>query len=163
MKPCGRSWPLGNAVLQCRSAAHGQDAHATAARHAQEHYARMLLPAPTHFRECAKRDEKPVNWLAAERTVSLSLRGKQQRDSLKLTERSGNVYENKGSLCKTWKRGGNVIENKGSYEFNPVMLLKGNDLCNAYFGKTPNLSRCSRSGSVPMFAIGKPASTKGQI
>jgi hypothetical protein len=32
----------------------------------------------------------------------------------KLNERTGNVYENKGSLCKTRKRTGNVYENKGT-------------------------------------------------
>jgi hypothetical protein len=33
----------------------------------------------------------------------------------KLTERTGNIYENKGSLWKTKRRSGDVIENKGTY------------------------------------------------
>jgi hypothetical protein len=34
--------------------------------------------------------------------------------SLKMNERSGNVYENKGTLWKTRERSGNVYENKGT-------------------------------------------------
>ena len=34
--------------------------------------------------------------------------------SLKLKERTGNVYENKGTVWKDWERTGNVIENKGT-------------------------------------------------
>jgi hypothetical protein len=33
----------------------------------------------------------------------------------KLNERTGNVYENKGSLWKTWEQSSNVIETKGTY------------------------------------------------
>ena len=44
-----------------------------------EHYAAMLLPAPTHSRECAKRDEKPPNWLAVLRTKSLPSDRKEER------------------------------------------------------------------------------------
>jgi hypothetical protein len=33
--------------------------------------------------------------------------------TLKMTERSGNVIENKGPLLKKWERNGNVYENKG--------------------------------------------------
>jgi hypothetical protein len=45
----------------------------------REHDAATLLPAPTHFRECAKRDEKPTKWLAAPQTRSLSGQGEQKR------------------------------------------------------------------------------------
>jgi hypothetical protein len=34
-------------------------------------------------------------------------------NSCKLKEQSGNAYENKGPLWKTWERSWNVIENKG--------------------------------------------------
>ena len=37
-----------------------------------------------------------------------------KENSLKLKERTGNVYENKGPLQKTRERSGNVIENKGT-------------------------------------------------
>jgi hypothetical protein len=47
-----------------------------------------------------------------------------KENSLKLTERSGNVYENKGSLWKTRERSGNVYENTGSYPLKVGMLLK---------------------------------------
>jgi hypothetical protein len=39
---------------------------------------------------------------------------KARENSLKLKERTGNVYENKGPLWKTRGRSGNVIENKGT-------------------------------------------------
>jgi hypothetical protein len=37
-----------------------------------------------------------------------------QTNSSNLTERSLNVYENKGLLWKTWEQSLNVIENKGT-------------------------------------------------
>jgi hypothetical protein len=69
-----------------------------------------------HSRECAKRDEdeKAANWHAAQRTKSLPSGGEAKRNSSKMNERCGNVYENKGSLWKTWERGWNVYENKGT-------------------------------------------------
>jgi hypothetical protein len=45
-------------------------------------------------------------------------------EDLKVKERSGNVYENKGSPLENRERSGNVIENKGSYEQDAGMLLK---------------------------------------
>ncbi len=89
-----------------------------------EHYAAMLLPAPTHFRECAKRDEKPTSWLAVPQTRSRSLQGKRKRDSLEMHERRGNLYENKESLWKTRDRNGNVYENKATYPPKAGILLK---------------------------------------
>jgi hypothetical protein len=41
-----------------------------------------------------------------------------------LTERAGDVIENKGPLWKTQGLSGNVIENKGSYALKAGMLLK---------------------------------------
>jgi hypothetical protein len=38
-----------------------------------------------------------------------------------LTERSANVYENKGSAFSGLDQGGNVIENKGSYTLKAGM------------------------------------------
>ena len=81
-----------------------------------------MLFAPIRSRKCAKRDEKPAIGEVAPRTESSSLHGKQVNDSTKKTERTGNVYENKGPLWKTWERPGNVYENKGSYPFDPGML-----------------------------------------
>ena len=40
-----------------------------------QEYAATLLLAPTRFRESAKQDEKPTNWLAAPQTRSLLWRG----------------------------------------------------------------------------------------
>jgi hypothetical protein len=45
-----------------------------------------------------------------------------------MTERSGNVYENKGSAFHGPQQRTNVIENTGSYEFKAGMLLKRNDV-----------------------------------
>jgi hypothetical protein len=39
---------------------------------------------------------------------------KARENSLKLEERSGNVYDNKGPLWKTRGRSWNVVENKGT-------------------------------------------------
>jgi hypothetical protein len=38
-----------------------------------------------------------------------------RKNYLRLNERCGNVYENKGLLWKTWGRSWNVIENKATY------------------------------------------------
>jgi len=45
-------------------------------------------------------------------------------EDLKMKERFGNIYENKGPLWKEPERSRNVIENKCSYTFNMGMLLK---------------------------------------
>jgi hypothetical protein len=72
-------------------------------------------PGPTRFRECATRGEKPQDWLAALRKKSLPSEGEAGKEFLKLTERSGNVYENKGPLWKSRARSWNLYENKGAY------------------------------------------------
>ena len=45
-------------------------------------------------------------------------------ENLKMKERRGNVYENKGPAFSNAERRGNVIENKGSYASKAGMLLK---------------------------------------
>jgi hypothetical protein len=45
-------------------------------------------------------------------------------ERLKMTERCGNVYENKGQAFSSPERSGNIAENKGSYAQNAGMLLK---------------------------------------
>jgi hypothetical protein len=45
-------------------------------------------------------------------------------DCLKMQERSGNVYENKGPGLHSPAQTGNVIENKDTYELKVGMLLK---------------------------------------
>jgi hypothetical protein len=57
-------------------------------------------------------DEKPAKRVAVSRLQSLSLEQMQEKTYSKLNERTGNVYENKGSLWKTLERTGNVYENK---------------------------------------------------
>jgi hypothetical protein len=46
----------------------------------------------------------------------------------RLNERSGNVYENKGTLWRRRDRSGNVFENKYTYPLNPGMFLKRKDV-----------------------------------
>jgi hypothetical protein len=48
--------------------------------------------------------------------------GEARKNSLKLTEQRGNLYENKGPLWKTGWQSGNVVENKGTYDFRAGML-----------------------------------------
>jgi hypothetical protein len=66
-----------------------------------------------------------------------------KQDPSKLKEQSRNVYENKGSLWKTWERSCNVIENKWTYGARPVILLKIKELIHdiAEAGCVPN-ARC---------------------
>jgi hypothetical protein len=40
------------------------------------------------------------------------MRESKKENSSKMTERRGNVYENKGPLGKIWEQSGNVIEKK---------------------------------------------------
>jgi hypothetical protein len=51
-------------------------------------------------------------------------RRSKKRDSLKLTDRFGNVYENKGPLWKNRGRSRNLHENTGTYTPKAGMLLK---------------------------------------
>jgi hypothetical protein len=52
------------------------------------------------------------------------MRESNRENSLKMTERRANLYENKGSVFHRLRRSGNVIENKASYSFNTGMLMK---------------------------------------
>jgi hypothetical protein len=49
-------------------------------------------------------------------------------EDLKLNERYGNVYENKGSAFSSPEQSGNVMENKGSCALKAEMLLKTNEI-----------------------------------
>jgi hypothetical protein len=46
--------------------------------------------------------------------VSDNSKGGETVENLKMNERYGNVYENKGPLWKTWGLSRNVYENKGT-------------------------------------------------
>ena len=58
------------------------------------------------------------------------MRERKKGNSSKMTERRGNVYENKGPLGKFWKKTG-MSQKKNTFRFNPVMLLKVNELYHA--------------------------------
>jgi aspartate carbamoyltransferase regulatory subunit len=47
---------------------------------------------------------------------------REKKDFLKLKDRSGNIYENKGSAFHSPGQSGNVIENTGSYALKAAML-----------------------------------------
>jgi hypothetical protein len=47
-----------------------------------------------------------------------------KKNSLKLTERRGNVYENKGPELKNQEQSRNLYENAGAYSRKARMLLK---------------------------------------
>ena len=52
------------------------------------------------------------------------LEEEERKNSLKMNDRCGNVYENKGPAFSSPFRSGNVIENKDSYALKPGILLK---------------------------------------
>ena len=58
------------------------------------------------------------------RTASPFLDEKEKKNSLKMSDQCGNVYENKGSALRGRRQSGNVAENKGSYALKAGMLLK---------------------------------------
>ena len=51
-----------------------------------------------------------------------------RKNSSKMNDRRGNVYENKGPQWKTCARGWNVIENKDSYALEAGISLKRKEL-----------------------------------
>ena len=58
------------------------------------------------------------------RTTSPHADTKEKKNSLKLHELCGNVYENKGSAFHGPGQSGNLIENKSGYALNAGMSLK---------------------------------------
>ena len=90
----------------------------------REHLAAMLPRPPIRSRKCPKRGEKPGKTLAFKGTTSPCSDEKEKKNSLKVREQCGNVYENKGSVFHGTVKSGNVIENKGSYALKAGILLK---------------------------------------
>jgi formylglycine-generating enzyme required for sulfatase activity len=76
----------------------------------------------------AKGSEEPGNLAGFRRTTSPHMEEKEKKNSLKLHELCGNVYENKGSAFQSSQETGNVIENTSSYAFEAGMLLKTSKL-----------------------------------
>jgi hypothetical protein len=79
-------------------------------------------PCPTDERPTER--EKMICWLTFSANHQLCRVGCNSEGIPFLNERTGNVFENKGALWKTWERSWNVHENTGTYPFNPGMLLK---------------------------------------
>jgi hypothetical protein len=58
---------------------------------------------------------------------------RKQKDSSKMQEQSGNVYENKGPGFHGPTKSGNVIENKDTYEFKAGMLMKTKEVDGSWY------------------------------
>ena len=89
-----------------------------------EHLAAMLPRSPRPALESVLGGPKArkTRWFQMD---NKSAHGREREKGLsKVKERSGNVYENKGSGLHRRERSGNVIENKGSYALKAGMLLK---------------------------------------
>jgi|GEM_PF-1056540 len=74
----------------------------------RKHLVAMLPRTPIGSRKCGKRGQKPGRLRAPGRPTSPFLETKEKKNSLKMRERSGNVYENKGRwyvVCGERKRG----------------------------------------------------------
>jgi hypothetical protein len=54
---------------------------------------------------------KARKWARCARDKKSAVAGEAKENSSKLTERRGNLYENKGPVWKTWERSWNVYEN----------------------------------------------------
>jgi hypothetical protein len=70
----------------------------------------MDCESPCHFRQ---RGQQVPFW-----------KRKWKSNFLKMNDRRGNVYENKGSVFHSPPRSGNVLENKGGYALKAGILLK---------------------------------------
>jgi hypothetical protein len=57
---------------------------------------------------------KARKWPRRARDNKSVIAGEEKKNSSKMNEQRGNVYENKGPLWKTRCQSGNVSENKGS-------------------------------------------------
>jgi hypothetical protein len=77
-----------------------------------------------HSRKYPKRANKAGEVSGFRWTRSPFAEEEKRKNSLKLKELRGNVYENKGPAFRSPGRSGNVIENKGSYALKPGILLK---------------------------------------
>ena len=90
----------------------------------REHLIAMLPRPPSRSRKCPKRGMKPAKPLGFRRTASPCPDEKQKKNSLKISDQCGDVYENKGSAFHERRQSGNVAENKGSYALKAGMSLK---------------------------------------
>ena len=90
----------------------------------RKHLTAMLPRTPIGSRKCGERGQKPGKLRVSRRTASRFSQAKEKKNSLKMNERSWNVYENKGSFFHKRGQSGNAIENKGSYGLRAGMLLK---------------------------------------
>jgi hypothetical protein len=60
-----------------------------------------------------KEGRKARKWPRHARDKKSVIAGEAKKNSSKMNERRGNLYENKGPLCKIRSQSGNVYENKG--------------------------------------------------
>ena len=89
-----------------------------------DHLAVMPPRPAVHSRNYPSRDKKPGEGPGFRWTRSPFSEEEERKSSLKMKDRRGNVYENKGPTFRSPLRSGNVVENKDSYALKPGMLLK---------------------------------------
>jgi hypothetical protein len=90
----------------------------------REHLIAMLPRPPIRSRKYPERGKKLAKPLGLRRTASPCPDEKEKKNSLKMSDQCGDVYENKGSAFHEGRQSGNVAENKGSYALRAGMLLK---------------------------------------
>jgi hypothetical protein len=89
-----------------------------------EHLAAMLPRSPSPLSKVSQAGPRARKTLRFQVDNKSERGSKREKGFLKLKERSGNVFENKGSAFHRPSQSGNIIENKGSYASKAEMLLK---------------------------------------
>jgi hypothetical protein len=84
----------------------------------------MLPRSAVHSRKCSKWGNKPGEIHGFKLTRSPFTEEEERKNSLKMNDRSGKVYENKGPVFRSPGRSWNLIENKDGYALKPGILLK---------------------------------------
>jgi hypothetical protein len=117
----------------------------------REHFIAMLPRPPIRSRKGPKPGKKSGKPLGFRRTASPCLDEKEKKNSLKMRDQYGDVYENKGSAFHERGRSGNVAENKGTYTSKAGMLLKTSMLVAGGKLFSHGSSRLARDASLDPF------------
>jgi len=123
----------------------------------QEHLIALLPRPPIRSRKYPKRSMKPGKPLGFRRTASPYPDEKGKKNSLKMRDRCGDVYENKGPEFCEQGQSGNVAENKGSCALKAGMLLK-----RSMFGLWSAAACCRFSVSSLLEALPEASSRRGK-
>ena len=118
------------------------------------HLIPMLRRPPIRSRKYPRRGKKLGKPLGFRRTASPCTDEKEKKSSLKMRDRCGDVYENKGSASHKRRQSGNVAENKGIYALKAGMLLKRSILdvtCELLSPMSPQLARDAPPAGASIF------------